>query len=93
VEFERTFVVEEAPRDRARSTSAWSGYPIWPSAFSSISAAAALTRLGISMFCVWSLSSSTVSTTPGKLNGFDKIVYYASVGAGLFAPTIFCIFA
>jgi two-component system, NtrC family, sensor kinase len=25
----------------------------------------------------------------GKLNGFDKVIYFANVGAGLFAPTVF----
>ena len=34
-------------------------------------------------------SFSSRSITPGKLNAFDKVIYFGNVAAGLFAPTIF----
>ena len=40
------------------------------------------------ILCLASFVLSTFHYT-GKLNGFDKVVYWGNVGAGLFAPTIF----
>lgn len=40
------------------------------------------------ILCLASFVLSTFHYT-GKLNGFDKVVYWGNVGAGVFAPTIF----
>ena len=56
---------------------------------SSISAAAARRRRSISIFSAWPVSSSLCFHYTGKLNTFDKVIYFGNLVAGLLAPTVF----
>jgi two-component system NtrC family sensor kinase len=90
VEFETTLVVGQGSRD----------YPVYYYQY-----AVGLAYLGIGLFvffrrgaapkalhfyvlCLASFVLSTFHYT-GKLNDFDKVMYFGNVAAGLFAPTIF----
>ena len=89
VEFEPTFVVEEAPRDRAVAYQYLVGLSYLAiGLFVYFRRGSAHKARHFYVLCLVSFVVYCFHYT-GKLNGFDKIVYYASVFGGLFAPTIF----
>ncbi len=89
VEFEPTFVVEEAPRDRAVIYQYLVGLSYLAiGLFVYFRRGSAHKARHFYVLCLVSFIVYCFHYT-GKLNGFDKIVYYASVLGGLFAPTIF----
>ena len=90
VDFKAAVYIREEPLDPADDSPVPGrrGLP-GRSACSSTSAAAAPIRPGISTFSAWPRSSFCCFHYTGKLNTFDKVIYWGNVAAGLLAPTVF----
>jgi hypothetical protein len=85
----RTVIVEEAPRDRAVIYQYLVGLAyLVIGLFVYFRRGSAHKALHFYILCLASFVFFCFHYT-GKLNGFDKIVYFANVGAGLLAPTVF----
>jgi PAS domain S-box-containing protein len=89
VEFEPTVGVEEAPRDRAMVYQYLVGLAYLAiGLFVYFRRGSAQKARHFYILCLASFIVYCFHYT-GKLNGFDKLIYYASAIGGVFAPTIF----
>jgi hypothetical protein len=89
VEFEPTVGVEEAPRDRAMVYQYLVGLAYLAiGLFVYFRRGSAQKARHFYILCLASFVVYCFHYT-GKLNGFDKFIYYANAMGGLFAPTIF----
>ena len=85
----RTVIVEEAPRDRAVIYQYLVGLAyLVIGLFVYFRRGSAHKARHFYILCLASFVFFCFHYT-GKLNGFDKLVYFANVGAGLLAPTVF----
>lgn len=85
----RTVIVEEAPRDRAVIYQYLVGLAyLVIGLFVYFRRGSAHKARHFYILCLASFVFFCFHYT-GKLNGFDKLVYFANIGAGLLAPTVF----
>ena len=85
----KTVIIEEAPRDRALAYQYLVGlFYLIIGLFVYFRRGSAHKARHFYILCLASFVFFCFHYT-GKLNGFDKIVYFANVGAGLLAPAVF----
>src|SRR5713226_2058654 len=89
VEFKTSVIVAAVPRDPAVTYQylVGAGYLVI-GLFVYFRRGSAQKALHFYIFCLVSFIFSTFHYT-GKLNGFDKVIYFGNVAAGLLAPTLF----
>jgi hypothetical protein len=85
----KKLIIGEVPLDRAVVFQCVVGWVYLLIGLFVITAAAVRIRRSTSTFSVWRRSSSSCFHFTGKLNSFDKVIYFGNVAAGLVAPSVF----